>query len=100
ARLSVVTIATDEGIDGHVFVTGPGVDVTPQILTVAKPMLIGRDALDIGAIWHDFRIRARMFDPTVQGYVDIALWDIAGKAAGLPVHRMLGSSRTHEPPYS
>ena len=90
ARINVVTIATDEGIDGHVFVTGPGVDVTPQLVGGAKQLLVGRDPLDIGAIWHDFRLRARMFDPTVQGYVDIALWDIAGKAAGLPVHRLLG----------
>ena len=100
ARINVVTIATDEGIDGHVFVTGPGVDVTPQLLGGAKQLLVGRDPLDIGAIWHDFRLRARMFDPTVQGYVDIALWDIAGKAAGLPVHRLLGSARTSVPSYS
>ena len=87
-RLNVVTIATEEGIEGHVFVSGPGVDVTPQLLGPAKQLLVGRDALDIGAIWNDFRSRARMFDPTVQGYVDIALWDIAGKAAGLPLHRL------------
>ena len=100
ARVNVVTIATDEGIDGHVFVTGPGVDVTPQLIGGAKQLLVGRDPLDIGAIWHDFRGRSRMFDPTVQGYVDIALWDIAGKAAGLPVHRLLGSARTEVPSYA
>ena len=100
ARINVVTIATDDGIDGHVFVTGPGVDVTPQLLGDAKQLLVGRDPLDIGAIWHDFRLRARMFDPTVQGYVDIALWYIAGKAADLPVHRLLGSSRSSVPSYA
>jgi L-alanine-DL-glutamate epimerase-like enolase superfamily enzyme len=100
ARINVVTFATDEGIDGHVFVSGPGVDVTPQLLGPAKQLLVGRDALDIGAIWNDFRTRARMFDPTVQGYVDIALWDIAGKAAGLPVHRLLGTARTQAPSYA
>jgi L-alanine-DL-glutamate epimerase-like enolase superfamily enzyme len=96
----VVTIATDEGIDGHVFVTGPGVDVTPQLIGGAKQVLVGRDPLDIGAIWHDFRVRARMFDPTVQGYVDIALWDIAGKVANLPIHRLLGSYRDRAPAYA
>ncbi len=43
ARINVVTITTDEGIDGHVFVTGPGVDVTPQLLGPAKQLLVGRD---------------------------------------------------------
>ncbi len=100
ARLNVVTIATDEAIDGHVFVTGPGVDVTPQLLGPAKQLLVGRDPLDIVAIWHDFRARSRMFDATVQGYVDIALWDIAGKAAGLPLHRLLGTARTEVPSYA
>ena len=57
ARINVVTITTDEGIDGHVFVTGPGVDVTPQLLGPAKQLLVGRDALDIGAIWNEFRAR-------------------------------------------
>ncbi len=98
--IGVVTISTDEGIDGHVFLSPPGVDVAPQLVNVAKPMLVGRDPLDLGAIWHDFAARARMFDPTVQGYVDIALWDIAGKAAGLPVHRLLGTCRTSVPAYA
>ena len=93
ARVNVVTIATDEGIDGHVFVTGPGVDVTPQssvprsrCSSAATRSTSARSGTTSG-------LRARMFDPTVQGYVDIALWDIAGKAAGLPVHRMLGTAR-------
>ena len=99
-RLDVVTIATDEGIDGHVFVSGPGVDVTPQLRGPVKALLVGRDPLDVGAIWHDFGVRARQFDPLVQGYVDIALWDIVGKVAGLPVHRLLGSARAKAPSYA
>jgi len=91
-RLTLITIATDEGVDGEIFVSGPGVDVTPQLLGPAKDLLVGRDPLDIGAIWHTFRERARMFDPTVQGYVDVALWDIAGKAVGRPVYQLLGGA--------
>ena len=98
--LGVMTISTDEGIEGHVFLSGPGADVTQQLVSVAKPMLLGRDPLDIGAIWHDLAGRQRMLHPTVQGYVDIALWDIAGKAAGMPVHRLLGSCRTRVPAYA
>ena len=98
--IGVVTISTDEGIDGHVFVSPPGMDVVPQLVSAVKPMLIGRDPLDIGAIWHEFAARSRMFDATVQGYVDIALWDIVGKAANLPVHRLLGSARSTVPSYA
>jgi len=36
---------------------------------------------------------------TVQGYIDVALWDIAGKAADLPIHRLLGTVRHELPAY-
>lgn len=98
--LGVMTISTDEGVEGHVFVTSMGPDVPHQLVSLAKPMLLGRDPLAIGAIWHNFTRQARMFDPSVQGYVDMALWDIAGKVAGLPVHRLLGSCRTSAPSYA
>jgi L-alanine-DL-glutamate epimerase-like enolase superfamily enzyme len=98
--LGVMTISTDEGIDGHVFVSAPGPDVSQQLVSAAKLMLLGRNPLDIGAIWHDIAAFSRMFDPTVQGYVDLALWDIAGKVAGLPVHRLLGTCRTRVPAYA
>ena len=32
--------------------------------------------------------------------MDVALWDIAGKAAGLPVHRLLGTVRDRIPAYT
>jgi len=32
--------------------------------------------------------------------VDVALWDIAGKAAGLPIHRLLGTCKDHVPAYA
>jgi L-alanine-DL-glutamate epimerase-like enolase superfamily enzyme len=99
-HLGVVTIATDEGIDGNVMISPPGVDIAPQLLSTVKPMLLGRDPTQIGAIWHLLQSRARSLDPTVQGYVDIALWDILGKASGQPVHRLLGSARTRVPSYA
>ncbi|HWM22139.1 MAG TPA: enolase C-terminal domain-like protein [Ilumatobacteraceae bacterium] len=99
-RLAVLTITTDDGVEGHTFVNGPGPDITTALVKTAKPLLLGRDPLDRGAIWHEFARRARMFDPRVQGFVDVALWDIAGKVAGMPVHRLLGSCRTRVPAYA
>ena len=43
--LGVMTISTDEGIEGHVFVAAPGPDVTQQLVTTAKPMLGRRGTL-------------------------------------------------------
>ena len=43
--------------------------------------------------------RSRYVDPSAIGTVDVALWDIAGKVAGLPVHRLLGTYRHTVPVY-
>ncbi|MEA3183733.1 MAG: hypothetical protein QOJ74_210, partial [Ilumatobacteraceae bacterium] len=98
-EMAVLRIHTDEGIEGNTFITPPGPNVTDQILKQVKPMLIGRDPLDIGAIWHGLWAKRRGMHSTVQGYVDVALWDIAGKAAGLPIHRLLGTVRHELPAY-
>src|SRR5207237_9041035 len=34
------------------------------------------------------------------GAMDVALWDLAGKIAGLPIHKLLGSYRTSVPAYA
>ena len=92
-EMAVLRIHTDEGVEGNTFISPPGPNVTDQILKQVKPLLLGRDPLDIGAIWHELWARRRGMHSTVQGYIDVALWDIAGKAAGLPIHRLLGTVR-------
>lgn len=101
--LGVLSIETDEGITGYDFISLPGLgpqQIGEQILRFVRPRLLHRNALDIGAIWNDLARLGRNIDPSVQGYIDVALWDIAGKAAGLPVHRLLGSVRTRVPAYA
>ena len=57
------------------------------------PTLIGASPADREAIWH------RMFNltlpdlPQAHSAIDIALWDLAAKAAGLPLYQLLGGAR-------
>ena len=64
------------------------------IETSLKPRLIGQNPTDIAALWRSMRraLSGRaggMLIEAISG-VDIALWDILGKVAGMPIHRLLG----------
>ncbi|KKX33039.1 mandelate racemase/muconate lactonizing enzyme family protein [Rhizobium sp. LC145] len=66
------------------------------IETSLKPRLVGQDARNIGALWQSMRrsLSGRaggMLIEAIAG-VDIALWDIMGKAAGLPISKLLGGT--------
>src|SRR5688572_3811698 len=59
-----------------------------------KPLLVGMDALDLEACWEKlyvttYKTRGQGTSIAISG-VDIALHDLAGKALGLPVYRLLG----------
>ncbi|MCB8821136.1 mandelate racemase/muconate lactonizing enzyme family protein [Microvirga rosea] len=75
------------------------------IETSLKPRLVGGNPTDIQAHWRAMRraLSGRsggMLFEAIAG-VDIALWDILGKLAGLPVHRLLGGmGRTEVPVYA
>ena len=86
----VVRILTDEGIDGY----GQGESSKPYLKPFVmhfRDQVIGADPTDVERTM--LRIRQRgSFKPygTAVSMIEMALWDIAGKAAGLPVHKMLG----------
>lgn len=66
--------------------------------TMIVPACIGREAAHIEAISEDLQRRFHIFGRSgalmfAISALDIALWDIAGKAAGVPVHAMLGGAR-------
>ena len=61
-QIGVVTIKTDEGVEGHSFLgnANQGADeFAKQVLERLKPVVIGRNPLDIGAIWQDLWKRSR-----------------------------------------
>ena len=83
--LGVLRIETDEGIEGNAFLSSPGpgpAAIADQIVTSVKPWLLGADPLDIGKHWRRMEGLVHYLSPHAVGPVDIALWDIAGKAAG------------------
>ena len=61
-----------------------------------RPLLIGQDATRIEFIWQDiFRGTFWRGGPVLQSAlagIDIALWDLAGKALGAPTYRLLGGA--------
>jgi len=102
-ELAVVAIHTDEGVDGYSFMGSAmrSADVNAgPLLTYLKPVLMGQNPLDIGHLWHEMWHRNRYASLTAIGALDVALWDIAGKVANLPIHRLLGSCRNSIPAYA
>jgi L-alanine-DL-glutamate epimerase-like enolase superfamily enzyme len=100
--MGILRISTDAGIEGHNFLSYPGpgpLGIAQQIVTFIKPLLLGADPLDIGMHWRRMAGLSHFISPIAMGTVDVALWDIAGKAAGMPIHRLLGTCRDRIPVY-
>lgn len=89
----VLTIRTEDGLEGHCrghMFTPP---MVAQIRMVAEEHLIGRDPLEREAIWQDLWRALRHTDHLGLGPIDIALWDLAGKHYGESVSGLLGGFR-------
>ncbi|MCC6627967.1 MAG: enolase [Chloroflexi bacterium] len=90
AVVTLTRIATDEGVEGYM----PG--GTKAIERVVKPMLVGEDPLDRERLWHwmdQLVTFSGQLSERDMGIVDCALWDLAGRTAGLPVSKLLGGAR-------
>jgi len=105
-QVCVVEIDTDEGITGHgLSAIGPALPIKAAVLSEATPELIGADPLRHEEIWDKLYW---LLVPRGQSGVgmhaiaaiDIAVWDIKGKAFGQPVWRLLGGARNKCPVYA
>lgn len=101
---TVLEIVTDEGLKGHAECCPLGSAYLPSFargvragLAELAPHLLGQDPLNVGGI-------NRIMDAALRGHpyakapVDIACWDLLGKATGLPVHALLGGAAQDDVP--
>ena len=104
-----VRVDTDEGISGWGEAGCRADGVAHSVATALNELredLIGEPATDIERIWHRIYHRytyfgSRGFGTAVAAGIDLALWDINGKATGRPVYDLLGGRfRTTVPLYS
>ena len=92
----LLRIRTDTGLEGHAFLgsaTHTAENDGPGLIRFLKPLLMGKDPLDREAISARLWPWTRTVTVRSIGAVDVALWDIAGQAAGMPIHRLLGTTR-------
>ena len=93
------TFHTDEGIDGHTNQNAnlrDGGAMVHVLHGLYAPQLIGEDPLDVERLWHKLRRlnrHAYNLSDGMAGAIDVALWDIRGKVAGMPIATMLGTAR-------
>lgn len=88
----LLSIATDEGHEGHciTWLMSPG--EIEQALPGLRALLVGQDPHMVEAI--SYKLTDRLQTPNaVASTVDICLWDLLGKHHGEPVYRLLGAAR-------
>ena len=99
-QAAICVVSTDEGIQGlgeAFYFAGPAKIAAGLIMDSFAPLLTGKDPFDNGVIWDFIYNWSR--DQGMKGLpisalsaIDIALWDIKGKALGMPVYNLLGGA--------
>lgn len=104
----IVRVQTDEGITGYGEAhpgRSPGA-VTSLIHGTIAPMLVGMQATDVVGAWqrvHRMQLSSHGLGAGASlalSGIDMALWDIRGKAANMPLYELLGATRRRVPAYA
>jgi len=104
----LVEVQTDEGVTGigeAAHFGGPLISTKVVIEEELRHHLLGEDPLQVELLWERMHQRAYkharggLLIAAMSG-IDIALWDIKGKAAGLPVYKLLGGYSNVVPAYA
>src|SRR5215469_16769001 len=90
-----VRVYTDQGLYGQGESTDAAVG-TASLVNQFRRLLLGQDPLNVDALWERIRVSGIFAGAQGGQYItalaglEIALWDLAGKALGLPVYQLLG----------
>ena len=90
-----IRVYTDQGLFGQGESTDAAVG-TVSLVNQFRRFLVGQDPLNVDALWERIRVSGIFAGAQGGQYVtaltgvEIALWDLAGKALGLPVYQLLG----------
>jgi L-alanine-DL-glutamate epimerase-like enolase superfamily enzyme len=101
--LGLLRITADDGTEGHAFLGSSSKPASVDAATLVrwlKPLLMGRDPLMREQLNVQMGHVSRLASVRCVGAVDVALWDLAAKAAGVPLHVLLGGFRTSIPAYA
>jgi len=91
----VLEVRTDEGITGWGDCYGPTSVCKSIVDTLLKSTVVGKDPFDVEVLWETLYNKVKDYGlsgMTISGIsgIDIALWDIIGKATGMPIHKLIG----------
>ncbi|MBH68141.1 MAG: mandelate racemase [Rhodospirillaceae bacterium] len=101
--LGLLKIRTDDGVEGYAFLGSAtySADLDCKgLIRFLKPILMGADPLDREQLYQTMWKQNRKVTMRSIGAVDVALYDIAAKAAGLPLYKFLGGFRESIPAYA
>lgn len=102
----LVVIETDAGVTGYSMgygTSGQGHGMAQALIDTYAHLILGENPLRHEYIWHKLRRKNRhVYDmtDTCQGIIDVALWDIKGKVANMPIALLLGNVRKAVPAYA
>jgi L-alanine-DL-glutamate epimerase-like enolase superfamily enzyme len=104
--ITLVTVRSEDGLEGYAMgraVGGaPGAVLATEVSSVARRAVVGEDAWQRERLWQKMwrlgtRTRLSIF---AIACIDVALWDLAGKALGMPVYKLIGAYRDKVPAYA
>lgn len=104
----LVTLETDQGVEGEGYVftiNGARLTALSEMVTGFADLVIGRDPHFVEAIWRDIYQASNPIGHkgaaiAALSAIDTALWDVVGKMAGMPLHRLFGACCDRVPTYA